>query len=462
MVHLLVLVGATVLIGLLAWATWKRTRSLAFLIGTGALYLWSLYGAWFIVGDDHVGNLDGSYQYLFQKLFPVAVDAMYLQAILLYTLFLVSVQTAVLLTARRDVAQSQFDPIRVSHTMLWIMGAVALGGSFLIVRDNLVEAALFNRSGYAVTAAGHEATPLFVIHQVLSRFAIIPAGLGLAIVASGPGGRWLVGGRGLRVVTGYVALLMATFAFSLAMGNKNELLFALIFSLLFYVGNSPAPRVGRLAVIGTVAFLGVALVDFVRALPLLDLATGFDAAKAWAVVSNIWTSNEAFAAHMSMYGVLHEHVPLTYGSSLVSLAASVVPRVLWESRPAEIYYHYVASVGAAEGQGYTIHHATAWYLNFGVAGVVMGGAMLGLIWSWLRERQLVSRGGSGLIRCAWTVGFFAFTAGLPNFVRSGPEAYKPIVVYSILFPAFIVWASALAVRFARALDRARTAEVLVE
>ena len=47
------------------------------------------------------------------------------------------------------------------------------------------------------------------------------------------------------------------------------------------------------------------------------------------------------------------------------------------------YQYYATGVGAREGQGYSIHHATGWYLNFGVAGVVMGAILLGRLWAGL-------------------------------------------------------------------------------
>ena len=57
------------------------------------------------------------------------------------------------------------------------------------------------------------------------------------------------------------------------------------------------------------------------------------------------TSNEAFAAHFSLYGVLAAGTAPKFGYSLYSLACSVVPRVLWPSRPRDIYLYYSESVG---------------------------------------------------------------------------------------------------------------------
>ncbi len=62
-------------------------------------------------------------------------------------------------------------------------------------------------------------------------------------------------------------------------------------------------------------------------------------------------SNEIFAAHFSMYGALHYHLPFTWGASAVNLVASAVPRLAWPNRPPDVYAYYVNGVGAMEGQG---------------------------------------------------------------------------------------------------------------
>ncbi len=70
-----------------------------------------------------------------------------------------------------------------------------------------------------------------------------------------------------------------------------------------------------------------------------------------------------------LYGVLADEAEPRFGYSLYSLACSVVSRaVLWPDRPADIYNYYADSVGAIQNQGYSVHHATGWYLNFGYRG----------------------------------------------------------------------------------------------
>ena len=92
--------------------------------------------------------------------------------------------------------------------------------------------------------------------------------------------------------------------------------------------------------------------------------------------------NEAYAAHFSMYGVLSRNVEPKFAYSLYSLALSAIPRIVWPDRPRDIYLYYSESVGTVQNQGYSLHHATGWYLNFGYLGVALGAVVMGLVWGY--------------------------------------------------------------------------------
>ena len=103
----------------------------------------------------------------------------------------------------------------------------------------------------------------------------------------------------------------------------------------------------------------------------------FSAVDWWESVTFILQSNEAFAAHFSLYGTLKFNVAPTIGWSVYSLAASIVPRMVWADRPEDVYPYYAEQVGVNPDQGYTLHHATGWYLNFGFTGIIAGGLFVG-------------------------------------------------------------------------------------
>ena len=131
---------------------------------------------------------------------------------------------------------------------------------------------------------------------------------------------------------------------------------------------------------------------------------------------------------------------------MLSLALSAVPSVFWAGRPDTIYAHYAASLGLEAGQGYTIHHATGWYLNFGPLGVLLGGGVLGSLWGWLyRKTQSVGTPSASWRAASAVLAFAFFTGGLPQLIREGLEGYKTVLVYQIIAPAILV-------RFSRTRD----------
>ncbi|MCP4293192.1 MAG: hypothetical protein GY780_15315, partial [bacterium] len=184
---------------------------------------------------------------------------------------------------------------------------------------------------------------------------------------------------------------------------------------------------------------GIITIDYTRSFALTEFSSEFSLTDAIGSFGQILTSNEGFSAHFSMYGVLHYSVPITWGTSITSLLASGVPRLFWASRPESVYYHYASSVGASMDQGYTIHHATAWYLNFGFTGIIFGASLLGFLWARLFQNTVIRiQGNSLLVSIFPAVGFAFFTGGLPGLIRGGIESYKAVILYSLLAPFLVL------------------------
>jgi hypothetical protein len=96
-------------------------------------------------------------------------------------------------------------------------------------------------------------------------------------------------------------------------------------------------------------------------------------------------------------------------------------------------------VNAAEGQGFTIQHATGWYLNFGIAGLIAGALFVGWLWSFLFNRLDASRPSRTQFgRVVSVVAFWTFTGYLPTLLRAPIEGYKAVVIEGILVPAIVV------------------------
>jgi hypothetical protein len=435
----------TLAIGGLALLLWRRTKSIAILMGIGFLYYWSLFGAWSLVCDLRGGDSGMHYQYLFDKMFAVDLDDDYFQALVYLGLFILAVEVTLLWylpgpQLPKPLPRERL--IRISHTKLLILCGLAGFVSYELIQDSIRFAAINNISAYLVTRGetDYDVISLFTLHATLNRLALFPAVIGLAVLVSGTNVRMVIGPGGPGMLLAYGILLSAMFVLCLVLGNKNELLVALVTGVLFYLANDLRPRKALLLGVSVAAFAAVAFIDFVRGASLNDLHELISTENVFDSLGHIASSNEAFASHMSMYGCLHYEVPLTYGSSFISLVASVVPRYFWPDRPLDIYSHYATSVQAAAGQGYSIHHAAGWYLNFGLPGVLLGGTLLGWIWSRLFSgARRLERYRSAAARLFFSFAALSFSAYIPTLIRSGPEVYKGAIIDAFLVPFAVLW-----------------------
>ena len=274
-----VLTVATACIAALAALLYLRSGSLSFPLGLVFLYFWSLHGGWTIVADGLGSDSQMQHHYLYRKVFPVELDEAYLTTLLYYALFVIVIE----LTALAGIQDGRFraDPprtaLRISHVNLLVISALAALASFVIVKDQLATAVLLGKSGYTATRGGlGEMVPLFTLHQVLNRVALFSLALGGAVWFTGRQGRWLAGEPTFAVGIGYLLSLAAVFGYVTVLGNKNELFSGLILGGLFYLANAQTVRWGLVAGGAGGMFFGIALVDFLRAIPLIELWEGID------------------------------------------------------------------------------------------------------------------------------------------------------------------------------------------
>lgn len=445
MAYFVLLGVCTAVIAAFAFLLWLRTRNIEFPIGIGLAYYFSLHGAWSII-TDRIGEDSGkTYSYLEMKLFPVQLDSYYVETIILYALFIILAELVLLFTTTPWTPdRPRREPVVIAPKTVLTLSLVAAVASMLLISGAILDAATSGTSVYMQTrgARDNELPAFFTIHQILNRVALMPSTLGLAVLFSGDKPRYVaLEKRGKSVALGQALLLSVMVCFCLLLGNKNELLQAGLAGALFYLANCERPRYGLLAATGALGLLVLGVIDVLRSLPaeeLLSTLRALDADNIKEASQFVTSSNEAFAAHFSMYGVLAYHVHITWGSSIVSLVASVIPRALWADRPPDVYTYYAQSVNAVEGQSYTIHHATGWYINFGIAGVIFGGLLLGWVWAYCFNASRMTTPASGrwrqLIR---VMAPSLFVAALPSFLRAGPEAYKALVVEGLLLPTAI-------------------------
>ena len=430
--------AATVAIAALTAALYRQRRDLGVVVGIAALYYWSLYGAWSIVIDKTGGFSGQHYQYLEHKMFPIALDGFYLLTLALYAGFIILVELTLLAALSRGRPRA-IPRLVLRHDAILFAGFVAGIASYLVIRDKLSMAWAINTSAYGYTRS--QGDQWFTLHQVLNRVAMIPTAIGMATLAAGRRSRFFVNVERRYTWPAYGLLAAGMCAFTFVLGNKNEGFTALLAGILTYAGSLRRPPWWKIGLVLAAGAWFLAAVDFFRASPISEigaavLARGQDAGD---VSHFVMTSNEAFAAHFSMYGVLASGTEPKFGYSLYSLACSVIPRVLWPQRPRDIYLYYSESVGTIQNQGYSLHHATGWYLNFGYSGVAVGAVVLGLIWAWcLNAHQRIRRKSGLLYRLFATIAPWVLVAGLPPLIRAGPEGYKGLILESFLIPLSVL------------------------
>lgn len=447
MQYYLVLSVFTVIIVTLALLVWIKIKSIIFPLGIAFMYYLSLYGSWSIITDKSGGDSVKNYHYLENKLFPVYLDDYYLWTLILYAVFIVIVELVVLLTVncpklRKGIPEAQ---VRVSHGLILLISSISGILSYLIIREDLQKAVDMQVAAYEIMKRGlGEVSPYFTVHQVLNRIALVPAVLGFVILCSGKSPRMLAGKGNWNpaYLVGYLLVIGGMLWLAFLLGYKSELFYPGMVACLFYLANAERPRTILMAVAGFVILTGMWLIDLLRFVPMAQLAeeiTGFGVPDLADVFNVATLSNEPFAAHFSMYGALEKDIPSTYGSSLLSLIASVIPRIVWPDRPQDIYSYYATSVHATEGQGYTINHATGWYLNFGILGMAIGAVLLGLIWA----KCFNSYNNLHVGRRHWyyifaTLAPWVFTAYIPFLMRAGPEVYKGLIIEGFMVPVGVL------------------------
>jgi hypothetical protein len=161
------------------------------------------------------------------------------------------------------------------------------------------------------------------------------------------------------------------------------------------------------------------------------------AEKLFRAITGIVFSNELFAGHFSMYGVIHYNVPIKLGISFKNLVYSFIPSFIQKERPQDVYGYYAEQLKLPKDQGFTINHITAWYINFGLIGILLGPIFIGLI---LMSPLLI---GSKIWKhFPGNTAIFIFsliTCFGAMLIRSGPEGVKSILYEGIIIPLGLIW-----------------------
>ena len=451
----LLLSAYTSIIFILAFFIWKRTKSFAFMLGIFFLFYWGMAGSW-IFYFDALSGFKGEaiglhYYYLFDVLFDVKLNKSFLIAISLHSLFIISIQLSVLFFYRNQKTNVS-KVLLLDYRKLYLIALIAIAISSAFIWSEITEAFQDNKILYHVVELNENR--FFSLHQLFLQISITAVVFLTGLLLSPTAEKIKLNSYSVQAHLLIFPLLVLILSFLAVLGNKKELMFAGMLTILFFLSNNRRGKkdLKRLLILSMLIILPLFSTDIIRGKNFRSLLSlDFEGKKVETekekrslkdVFGSVVFSNELFFANLSMYGAIEKDVPVAPGISFKYLAASMIPRAIKKDRPEDVYVHYANGVGAnlESGQGYTIHHATAWLLNFGVFGVLLGGVIIGFIWGRLSSLQIIRNAAKYKQILIYLVPAIT-CAYLPVILRSGIESYKGFIIEGIIFTCLLVYIS---------------------
>lgn len=451
MEYLILLSVSSAIIAALTFLIWKRTGSIAFVIGIFFLFYWSLAGSW-IFYFDAISGFQGEkiglhYYYIFEKMFPVGLDHDFFMSILYYAIFIIVVQLGILISYGK-VRNVDFEPMLLSTGRMLAFTAFFLVASLLFVFPEIKSAFENNLILYYTIELSDN--KFLTLHQFLLQLAITSLLMATGIFLSKNAEKMRLNKVNIGYLIIFLFVLGITMSFLMILGNKKELLFSGMLAILFFLSNNKLSKsnIKRLAILIFIVLIPLMATDIIRgakfrSLLSLDLVEKEPSSKKRSKINllgMVLFSNELFFSNFSMYGVLNQEIPQSTGISVKYLGSSLIPRVIKAERPEDVYTYYARKTNLVEGQGYTIHHATAWYLNFGRAGIIAGALIFGLIWGKLSSLKLSSKRSDFKLILIFLVPAIT-CAYIPILVRNGMEVYKSFLIEGVLLTSLIIYLS---------------------
>jgi len=449
-----------------AYIMWKVNKDFTLPISTLIIFYFTLAGAFIFPLDSFLGYKGTAiglhYLAIFDRLFPVAFDIDYIISCAYYVLFILVFQYTYILFVKKIVRVNKINnqteklpyEVIINPYMVSLVSFICIFISAFILRHEIYNAIAQEKSIYVLTRANKNS--YYTIHQLANEFAVLIPFIAytFTVVKSNK--------FNIRVEdkkAAFYILLVTCIISSLyisCLGNRREILSGLVFCTLISLNHFKDISLKRFGYIFMIVLTFFLANNFFR-LPVvskqlnnilhLERSGSFIEAKKEpksgakeGPIASVVFSNELFYAHFSMYGVIHKNIPLTYGSSFVSLVTSVIPRAINPNRPKDIYQYYVDMINPAPGQIYTIHHVAAYYLNFGFFGVVLAGFILAgfFIFAFFIDFYSFKKNGTFLILLKCLIPFL-ICGQLLTFITAGPEGYKSMFLEGILIPVFLLW-----------------------
>lgn len=407
----------------------RKTSSLILVTPIFVMYFWSLFGVWSWIPM----KLGGGFNFYESIMFVVNIDEFYLESLVLYSIF-IGVFTAYVNNFARNQHRDTYQIEQKKIKYRGFIDKLAKRKPYYVIIYSMFFYFVF-MSMRDISSAIQQGVSAYGV----SRFDSSLGGLNTLVDFFGNTSMYLIipllfSNRTKKFKIIYIICpLIMYFTINLLLGNRNILLSILIiivilFSELNGLKKTFRPHYLLLAFCG---LLGIQLISFIRGISIAQVLAGDFEFSIKNLISSLGNSAEQYAAQLSMYGVLKNEVPCTFGTSLLFLFSTFVPAFLGLPRPDRIYMYYVMQTMHGKPDiGVTIHHATAWYLNFGLIGIIVGALLWGVFLKFLYKRRL---------SFIYFYGSILFSVASIQMIRDGgPESYKGALLLVTIIPMLII------------------------
>ena len=407
----------------------KKTSSLILAVPVLIMYFWTLYGAWSFIPL----KLAGGSIYYEDIMFRVHIDEYYLESLVLYSLFIVIFAEFMKSIARHKVYITNVEhKQQIANYKLYINRLNDSGSYTVIVCLFLFVFVYFSSTNLLLAISQG------VSAYTLSRFNSALGSAGSLVTFAGDTFLYLsipllfVGKMWKRYVV--IISILLYFMINALLGNRNTLLCGMIIGVLLTTEIWGIKKIfnPKAITVAVLVFAGIQAISIVRGLSVNDIISGNYSLDLFDVFGSLSNSNEKYAAHISMYGVLKNDVPFTYGSSILALISTFIPTFMGVQRADDIYHYYVLHTMQFKPDiGVTLHHAAGWYMNFGLIGVVCGALLWGYVMKWLYSKRL---------KFIYFYGSILFASVTIQMIRGGGlESYKGVLLMDTLIPMLIIY-----------------------
>lgn len=422
----LILISITLYTIVISKILYNKCQSLIPIVPILVIYFWSIYGAWTWIPF----KLNGETYFYEDMMYTVNVDVYYCLSLLYYSIFIVIFGNYVLtfaLRRRKDLSETYYRSVymcyierltfsRGYHFVMYVMLFVFLYFSYSDIYHAL-------RSGVSA--------------YQLSRFDSTTEGLNSLISFCGNTFVYLsvplLFSKNFKKKIPVLLGFSIYYFFNFMLGNRNILLCGMIVAVLLY---SELYGVKKALKLKNICFF----IILVLIIQIISIFRGFSADAMFSsgfkinisdILMSLFTSSEQYCAQFSMYGALKYDVDFTYGSSILFLMSTLIPSFLGFERPMAIYQHFIKNTVGSADLGMTINHATGWYLNFGIVGIVIGAWLWGYIlkYFYCRKKSFI-----------YLYGAVTFSSSAIQMIRDGGiEAYKSGLLLDTIIPLSIIW-----------------------